>query len=149
MRCAHVRRFTFAVVIVLMVWMIPTPMLAQDPCDPGPNFTDSSSLVVLLGNSVACSSVGITADNGYYRNCDLAANGITTPIDIVGIEIGIEVADPGPGFVTQPVNINLYYDNDNDPAPLAGLIPIESRSFELPLLNAGLQCFQLDALVDQ
>lgn len=125
-----------------------------EPCDyssePGVGFMTESfdNSVILLGNTVSChlAPPSVNADNGYYRQFDLALNGVADAIEIVAIEVGIEGSYIGPGLDTQPVNLKVYRDTTpGHPAPLAELELLGEQHYALPeFIGPGLHCFPFD-----
>jgi len=69
--------------------------------------THSLSQTIMDGNSAACGSAGLVADNDFIRVFDLGAFGITEYFDVQMVEVGIQTAVAGSGGV-QPGTINLY-----------------------------------------
>lgn len=69
--------------------------------------THSLSQTIMDGNSAACGSGGVVADNDFIRVFDLGAFGITEYFDVQTVEVGIQTAVAGSGGV-QPGTINLY-----------------------------------------
>jgi hypothetical protein len=70
--------------------------------------THSLSQTILAGNSVACSTDGITiTDNSYFRVFDLAAFGITGDFAVTNVQMAIQTANAGVGG-SQPATVNLY-----------------------------------------
>lgn len=88
-------------------------------------------------NSVACATAaGFHVDNSYWRSYNLAAAGVTTPIDIVSIRFGIEQATSPAG--NQPAIIRLYLDTNPQPGQIilgATLIPIHTEN--ITVVNAA------------
>ncbi|HEY1252763.1 MAG TPA: hypothetical protein VGH97_16410 [Thermoanaerobaculia bacterium] len=101
----------------------PPPPARQAPQAPacGPTtLTESGTLTVTPGNSVACTSGGFHTDNHYWRAFDLTSLGITTDFTVCAVTIGVEEAASGSG--SQPITVNLY---TSDPAfPAGTLTPI-------------------------
>jgi hypothetical protein len=110
--------------------------------------TQSTSQDVIPGNSVGCNAGGTTSDNGYYRIFDFGIQGVVGVIDIIAVEIGIEVANAGMGFDTQPINV-IIDDFSGVYVPGGPILPgtlsiIGSQHYGLPTLaGPGIQCFPL------
>lgn len=71
--------------------------------------TQSSSMDITAENSVACfnSAEGFTLEASYYRVFDLAALGVTGPLMVDSVLVGIENAEAGAG-ATQPAKVLLH-----------------------------------------
>lgn len=132
---------------------LPLGVLGQVECDssfPGSDeLTQSLDQSVDPGNSPSCNAGGVTADNGYLRIFDFGLQGVTGKLVVTAIEIGIEVADPGLGFSTQPVTIRIHdFTGVYTPGvgiPAGTLTEVASQTFGLPALaGPGLQCFEFD-----
>ncbi|HUS66486.1 MAG TPA: hypothetical protein VMZ28_18240 [Kofleriaceae bacterium] len=88
--------------------------------DAGPDFdsgptggtpvtlTQSTSMAITADNSVACTDTdtGFNTEASYFRLFDLAAEGITTPLEVSQVSFGIETATGAGG--NQPATVNLY-----------------------------------------
>ncbi|HLU66042.1 MAG TPA: hypothetical protein VKZ63_07190 [Kofleriaceae bacterium] len=70
--------------------------------------THSASMTITDLNSIACANelTGFTAESSYYRVFNLAAAGITAPLTVAQVSIGIENAISGGG--TQPASVRLH-----------------------------------------
>ena len=82
--------------------------------------SQTASIAVVVGNSIACGSSGTTSENSYYRRFHLADFGITEPFDVFGVDVGIESAAGG-ADASQPLTIRLRDSNDFLSSPVATL----------------------------
>src|SRR5262249_14555329 len=82
-------------------------MAAGGACGPT-TVTESSTMNIVSGNSIACQDPGsgFTLENHYWRAFDLPTFGITGSFDVCDVQIGIEAAVSVEG--TQPLSVNLY-----------------------------------------
>jgi hypothetical protein len=71
--------------------------------------TQSSSNAILDDHSIACynSTWGYTTQNSFYRVFDLPAAGVTGPLAVETVSVGIETALSGDGG-SQPMRIKLH-----------------------------------------
>jgi hypothetical protein len=115
----------------------PTPGTSGGP-DALVSITHSLSNTVTSGNSVSCNSGGIHVNNSYWRTFNLTAFGITDPLDILSLDLGIELAVAGSGG-SQPATIRYYTDTDTNPGngglSLIGTVPIVVPDASLTVLN--------------
>ena len=85
--------------------------------------THSTSQSIITGNSVSCNAGGLHTDNSYLREFDLTAFGISGPLGVTQVEIGVEEATGAGG--SQPITVNLYTKiNPAAPLTFANLSPI-------------------------
>ena len=85
--------------------------------------THSTSQSIITGNSVSCNAGGLHTDNSYLREFDLTAFGISGPLGVTQVEIGVEQALGAGG--SQPITVNLYTKiNPAAPLTFANLSPI-------------------------
>src|SRR5262249_13096822 len=82
-------------------------MAAGGACGPT-TVTESSTMNIVSGNSIACQDPGsgFTLETHYWRAFDLPTFGITGSFDVCDVQIGLEAAISVDG--TQPLTINLY-----------------------------------------
>ncbi len=91
----------------------PKGISYPEPAAPAPrpngiqSLTHSLSQAIISGNSVACGSGGLHADNSYFRVFDLPAFGIDEYFAVQSIDMGIQTATAGSNGI-QPVVVNLY-----------------------------------------
>lgn len=87
------------------------------PAEAGPQtLTQTTSSVVVSGNSATCSSVpGTTAETRFYRRFHLSDYGISGPFTVASVTFGVEAASGG-ADARQSVFIRLY-DSQNLTSP--------------------------------
>ena len=110
------------------------PDAAPEPADAGPaavTLSQSMSMDIIAGNSVACELNDIHAENRYYRVFDLASEGITNDLEISQVTIGIEVATAGSGGM-QPIQVLLHTLPDGESFVRANLDLINSVTVQVP-----------------
>ena len=71
----------------------------------------------------------INGENRYFRSYDLAAEGVTAPIEVTCVSFGVEFATAGGAQTSQPATINLY---SSSAPPLGGLTLLTSEPFFIP-----------------
>lgn len=90
--------------------------------------THSASMTVQAENSAACTNgSGLTSEASYYRVFDLASAGITRPLTVTGVKVGVESAQSGSG--SHPAAIKLHTLSGE--LRLANLTPIGSAEVTL------------------
>jgi hypothetical protein len=86
------------------------PVVGTPDAPPVPQsitLSHSTSLAITPGNSVSCNLDNLHADNSYYRVFDLPSLGVTSPLEISKVTVGIETALAGVG-TTQPATVRLH-----------------------------------------
>lgn len=143
-----------AICVVAALWMLSAPVTAEpifshtshslDPTPgngPGPetlvSLTHSASNTITQFNSVSCNAGGLHTDNSYWRSFNLASFGVTGPLDVISIDLGIEQALGAGG--SQPATVRYYTDTDANPGngglTLIGTVPITVPDASLTVLN--------------
>ena len=121
------------------------------PCpDTGDFLTHSTSQDIIPGNSVACvdPATFVTADNSYWRTFTPADFGVPESIQITHVEIGVEIAIPGPGFTSQPLTLRIYDDPDGGaPSPVATLVELLLEDFQVEPADEEILCLTLSTPV--
>ncbi len=137
------------VIVIMLAWMgsinAQEHMFGTNPNPPSKSFgqtqiigdnptpttiSQSTSMTVASGSSVACGyGGGITADGHYYRSFVLSNYGITTAWNVTNVTFGIESAN-GPD---QPITVKLYTTNQPFPTGFPGsLTLLASKILNIP-----------------
>lgn len=100
--------------------------LLADLPDGTVTLTHSASQEIAADNTVACSSLGLTADNGYLRTFTLEDFDIVSDFTVTDVSFGVEAVNVNPITVT----VRLY-TLDAEPLVYANMTPIGSADVTL------------------
>lgn len=143
----HHRRFRLgALSLALGMVVVPAagqtgegkPRLGRSPTargiePPGPaTISQSVSMNVTVGNSIACAAGGVHSENSYYRAFTLAEYPALDSVQFMvqNVVIGVESADDGSG-AGQPLSLRLHKSTTNPPT-LASLTLVSTTDFTIP-----------------
>lgn len=96
--------------------------------------THSVSQTIIAGNTVACGTSGVPAENSFFRVFDLSADfGITNDFAVSNVEFGIE-----PGSGPTALTLNIYSTTGTFPTGFPGSLTLKgSSSYTTTAANAG------------